>query len=110
MAACAEGTAAALAENSALVAPEGTVTDAGTVTALSLLARFTVRPPVAAVAFNVTVHVSLADPVMDPFAQVSPLSMGTPVPLRATDVELSLDALLAIVNWPLADPDAVGSN
>lgn len=103
-------TADALAENCALVAPAGTVTEAGTVTALSLLVRLTARPLLAAAAFNVTVQMSFADPVMDPFTHVSSVSIGTPVPLKLTDVELPFDALLAIVSWPLADPDAEGPN
>ena len=97
IAACAEGTAEALAENCALVAPAGTVTEAGTVTALSLLVRLTARPPLAAAAFNVTVQVSIAVPVMDPLTHVNSVSNGTPVPLSATEVELPFDALLAMV-------------
>jgi hypothetical protein len=83
---------------------------AGTATALSLLVRLTARPPLAAAAFNVTVQASIADPVMDPLMHVSSVSIGTPVPLSATEVELPFDALLAMVSWPLADPDAVGPN
>src|SRR5271170_2224697 len=52
----------------------GTVTVAGTVTAALLLARLTLRPPLAAAAVNVTVQLSLPDPVMDALLQVSPLS------------------------------------
>jgi hypothetical protein len=103
-------TAAALAENCALVAPAGTVTVAGTATALALLVRLTARPPLAAAAFNVTVQVSLADPVIDPLTHVNSVSIGTPTPLNATEVELPFDALLAIVSSPLVEPDAVGSN
>ena len=110
MAACAKGTAEALAENCALVAPDGTVTEAGTDTALSLLVRLTARPPLAAAAFNVTVQASLPDPVMDPLTHVNSVSNGTPVPLSTTEVELPFDALLAMVSWPLAEPDAVGPN
>jgi hypothetical protein len=86
------------------------VTEAGTTTALSLLVRLTARPPLAAAAFKLTVQVSLADPVMDPLRHVSSVSNGTPVPLNATEVEPPFDALLAIVSWPLAGPDAVGPN
>jgi hypothetical protein len=110
MAACSEATADAVAENCALVAPDATVTEAGTATALSLLVKLTWMPPLAAAAFSVTVQLSLADPVMDPFAHVSAVSKGTPVPLSATEVELAFAALLAMVSWPLADPDAVGLN
>jgi hypothetical protein len=86
------------------------VTEAGTTIALSLLVRLTARPPLAAAAFNVTVHVSFADPVMDPLTHVSAVSIGTPMPLSVTEVEFALDALLAIVSWPLADPVAAGTN
>lgn len=98
IAACAEGTAEALAENCALVAPAGTVTEAGTVTALSLLVRLTARPPLAAAAFNVTVQASIVVPVIDPLTHVNSVSNGTPVPLSATEVELPFDALLSMVN------------
>ena len=67
-------------------------------------------PPLAAAAFNVTVQASIAVPVIDPLTHVNSVSIGTPVPLSATDAELPFDALLAMVNWPLADPDAVGAN
>ncbi|MFZ1941296.1 MAG: hypothetical protein WAU67_19495, partial [Terracidiphilus sp.] len=66
----------------ALVAPEATVTEAGTVTAALLLARLTAKPPVAAAAFRVTVQLSAPAPVIEPFAQLSPLSTGVPVPLK----------------------------
>lgn len=98
MAACAEGTADALATNCTLVAPAGTVTEAGTATALSLLVRPTAKPPLIAAAFNVTVQESIADPVMDPLIHVKSVSSGTPVPLSATEVELAFDALLAMVS------------
>ncbi len=110
IAACVDVTADASAVNSALLAPAGTVTEAGTTTALSLLVKLIARPPLAAAAFRVTVQVSAALPRMDPLTQLNSVSMGTPVPLNVTEVEVPLDALLAIVSWPLADPDAVGLN
>ncbi len=110
IAACVDATAEAFAVNSALFAPAATVTDAGTTTALLLLFRLTARPPLAGAAFKVTVQVSAALPRIDPFTQLNPVSIGTPVPLSATEVELPFDALLAMVSWPLAAPDAVGSN
>lgn len=110
MAACATATAEALAENCALVAPDAIVTMAGTATALSLLVRLTTWPLLPAAAFKLTVQASTALPRIDPFTQSSPVSTGTPMPLRAIEVELPFDALLAIVSWPLADPDAVGPN
>jgi hypothetical protein len=85
------------------------VTEAGTVTAESLLARLTVNPPAAAV-FSVTVQLSLPAPVIDPLAQLSAVSAGIPVPLRLISVEVPLDELLVRVNEPLAAPAIVGSN
>jgi hypothetical protein len=61
----------------AVVALAATVTDAGTVTDASLLERLTLKPPLRAAAFNVTVHVSVPAPVIDPLAQVSALSVTT---------------------------------
>jgi hypothetical protein len=69
-------TAVAVAEKLALVAPEATVTDAGTVTALLLLARLTANPLLAAAAFSVTVQLSVPAPVIEPLAHVNPLNTG----------------------------------
>ncbi len=107
---CVLDTEETVAENVAVVAPAATVTEAGTVTAELLLARFTVNPPVAAAAFSVTVQLSVPDPVMDELVQESPVSTGTPVPLRAMVVEAPAEELLVRVNWPVAAPAAVGSN
>jgi hypothetical protein len=65
-----------VATNPAVVDPAGTVTEAGTVTALLLLARPTAKPPVGAAAFNVTVQLSVPAPVIDPLAHVSALSVA----------------------------------
>jgi hypothetical protein len=94
----------------AVVELAGTVTDVGTVTAVSLLARLTANPPVAAAAFRVTVQLSVPAPVIDPLVQVSPVSTGTPVPLRLIAVEVLPDELLVSVRVPEAGPAAVGSN
>ena len=61
-----------LAVNPALLAFAGTITVAGTVTAASLLARLTVKPPLAAAPVSVTVQLSL--PVSGARLQVSPLN------------------------------------
>ena len=45
--------------NAALLAPAGTVTDAGIATAMLLLARLTAKPPVGAAPLNVTVQLSV---------------------------------------------------
>ena len=42
--------------------------------------------------------------------QLSPLSTGTPVPLRVTTVEVPLEELLVRVSGPAAAPAVVGSN
>jgi hypothetical protein len=90
--------------------PAATVTDAGTVTAVLLLAKLTANPPLAAAALNVTVQLSVPAPVIDPLVQLSPFNTGTPVPLRLITVEVPLDELLVRVNEPLAAPAIVGSN
>jgi hypothetical protein len=94
----------------ALVAPAATVTEAGTVTALLLLARLTAKPPVAAAVFRVTVQLSVPAPVIEPLVQLSPLSTGTPVPLRPTTVEVPLEELLVNVSEPETAPAVAGSN
>jgi hypothetical protein len=94
----------------ALEAPDATVTAAGTVTAELLLARLTANPRLAAAAFSVTVQLSVPAPVIEPFAQVSPVRTGTPVPLRLTVVDVPVDELLVRVNVPVIAPAAVGSN
>jgi hypothetical protein len=99
-----------VAEKLAVVAPADTVTDAGTVTALLLLVMPTANPPLAAAAFSVTVQLSVPALLMEPFAQVRPVSTGTPVPLRLTTVDEPVDELLVSVSAPVAAPAAVGSN
>ena len=75
--ACAVDTAETVAEKLPVVEPAATVTDAGTVTAELLLARFTVNPPVAAAGFKVTVQASVPEPVMEEFVQETAISVGT---------------------------------
>ena len=67
-------TAVTVAEKLALLAPDATVTEAGTVTAALLLARVTASPPLAAAAFKVTVQLSVPAPVIDPLLQLSALN------------------------------------
>ena len=55
-----------------LLAPEGTVTEAGTVIAVLLLARLTASPVVGAAAVNVTVQLSEPAPIIEVLAQVRP--------------------------------------
>ena len=91
----------------ALVAFAGTVTVAGTFTAVPLLDRFTLNPPLGAAALNVTVQTSVADPVIDPLLQESPLSAAaaaSPVPLSPITALLFTEESLSIVNRPVAPP------
>jgi len=94
----------------AVVEPAATVTEPGTVTVELLLARLTVNPPVAAAAFRVTVQLSVPDPVNELLVQLSPLSTGTPVPLRPTTVKVPPEELLVRVSEPEMAPVTVGSN
>jgi hypothetical protein len=107
---CAEDAADTVAEKLALVAPAGTVTEEGTETAALLLASVTVDPPLGAAALRVMAQASVPDPVIDELEQERPVSTGTPVPLRATVVEVPPDALEASVSWPVATPAIEGSN
>jgi len=99
-----------VAEKLAVVAPVATVTEAGTITAELLLARVTRTLPPTAVAFSVTVQLSVPTPVIDPLLQLSPLNTGTPVPVRLIKVEVPVVELLVNVNEPESAPAAVGSN
>ncbi|MGB7136683.1 MAG: hypothetical protein WBD46_15440 [Acidobacteriaceae bacterium] len=67
-------TAAAVAVKAALVNPDATVTDAGRVNALLLLARETAVPPLGAADVSVTVQASLAAPVSELLLQETALS------------------------------------
>ena len=67
---CEPVTAVAVAAKLALVAPEGTDTEGGTVTATLLLARLTVKPLLGADAVNVTLQESVPAPVIDELAQL----------------------------------------
>jgi hypothetical protein len=103
-------TAEAVAVKFALVAPAATVTLLGTVSEALLLASFTANPPLAAAAFNVTVQLSVPAPAIDPLAQPIPLSIGTPVPLKLTILEVPEEELLVTVSVPATAPATDGSN
>ena len=103
-------TAAAVAEELALVAPAATVTVAGTVTAVLLLERLTLNPPAAAAAFSVTLHASVPAPVMDEFAQERAVRTGTPVPVRLIVLDAPEEELLERISEPAAAPEALGLN
>jgi hypothetical protein len=107
---CAVPTAVTVAENAALAALAGTVTLAGTTTAVLLLARVTTIPPEGAKPFSVTVQASVPAPVIEALPQESDFKLASPVPLRVTVVEAPVEELLAIAIWPVAVPEVVGSN
>ena len=108
---CAVVTADAVAVKAAVVAPLATVTDAGTVTALLLLFRVTVWPPLFAAAVRVTVQASVVAPVSELLLQETALGAGTdwPVPFRLTVAAPPEYSLAVTVSVPSAVPTAVGS-
>ena len=108
VAVCAVLTAEVVAEKLALVAPAATVREVGTVTAVELLDKLTAKPPLGAAAFSVAVQLSVAAPVSELLEQLSPLSIGCPVPLSATVELVPVEELLVRVTVPLAVPVAVG--
>jgi hypothetical protein len=103
-------TEATVAVKLAVVAPAATVTLAGTVTAVLLLARLTLKPLLPAAAFKVTVQLSVPAPVIDPLVQFNAVSAATPLPLRLITVDAPLEELLVRVNDPETAPATVGSN
>jgi hypothetical protein len=112
--ACALLTAETVATKLALAEPCATVTAAGTVTALLLLANAMVKPPLPVAPLKVTVQESVPAPVNAPLAQLNPLSTEglviVPVPLRFTTVEGAVAESLLRVSWPAAGPAAGGIN
>jgi hypothetical protein len=76
---CEAVTAATVAENVALFAPEATTTEAGTVTVALLLARITEKPVLGAAALKDTVQLSVPMPIMEELVQLSPESEGVPL-------------------------------
>jgi hypothetical protein len=110
VAVCAEVTDETAAVNDALAEPAGTITEAGTVTMLLLLARLTLAPPLAAAAFRVAVQTLEPEPVNDAASQDSPLSAVVPVPLRIITVGDPVVELLEMLNCPVTEPADVGSN
>ena len=75
---CEAVTAETAAANGALVAPDATVTDAGTVTAVLLLARFTTMPVEGAAAVSVTVQLSVPAAIIDELVQLTMERDGVP--------------------------------
>jgi hypothetical protein len=98
---CAVLTEETVAAKVALVEPAATVTEAGTVTALLLLARLTVNPPLGAAALSATVQESVPAPVIDPLAQLNEEKFAALVVLAAVPVALRP------IRLPPAQPDRV---
>jgi hypothetical protein len=103
-------------EKAALVTSAATVTEDGTLTSGLLLARFTRKPPLGAAVLNVTVHVSVPEPMIEPLLHVSELNTGAgvfaamPVPLKLIISVPFVAESLMTVNSPFAAPEADGSN
>lgn len=75
---CEAVTAATAAEKEAVVAPEGTDTEAGTVIAVLLLTRLTARPALGAAPLKVTEQFSVPAPIMEELEQLKPERDGVP--------------------------------
>ena len=77
-----------IATKLALVDPDATVTETGTLTALPLLARLTVVPPLGAGALSVTLQVSEPAPIIVELAQLTPardaVTETAPLPCNLT--------------------------
>jgi hypothetical protein len=109
-------TADTVAKKLAVVAPAATVTDEGTVTVVTLLARLTTWPPVPAAAFSATVQETGVDTSSKLLSQLRPLTTGCPVPVRvivvlepADELVVPVDELLISVTVPFAVPPAEGA-
>jgi hypothetical protein len=113
VAVCAVVTAEAVAVKAAVVALPATVTDVGTLTALLLLLRLTVRPPLLAAEVRVTVQASVVAPVSKLLLHETALGAEAetvwPVPLRLTVATPPAVALLLMVSVSARAPAVVGS-
>jgi hypothetical protein len=102
------------AVNPALLAFAAIVTLAGTVSAESLLARFTVTPPLPAGVLSVTAQLSLPVPttvglLQDTELSVASIGVDAPAPLSAI-VGLPEAESLVMVRLPATAPAAWGRN
>lgn len=117
MTVCEAVTADTAAVKEAVVAPEGTRTEAGTATAVLLLARFTAMPALGAAPLRVTEQLSLPAPIMEILEHVRPESVGVPefdpLPCSFVVVEYCVDfvARLAVLtlNVPVVSVVEVAS-
>jgi hypothetical protein len=82
----------------AVIAPAATLTAAGSVTAVFVLDRLTICPPLGAGAFRITLQASVPDPVIDPLLQETALRTVIPVPLSPTTAVGLAEELLVTVN------------
>lgn len=103
-------TAAMVAANDAEEAPAGTVVEAGTEAAVSLLLNETRTPPVGAGALRLTTQLSVSAPVTTASLHDSPATPGaTPLPPMLT-VAVPAGASLKIVANPVKEPAWSGLN
>ena len=91
------------AANFTLLAPAGTFTEAGTLTAELLLERCTCIPPDDAAMLVLIVHVSAPDPETWAWSQLSPLISAEPVaPLPCSLIAAAAEdeELVITLSWP----------
>jgi hypothetical protein len=111
---CDELTDDTVAVNPTLVALPGTVTEPGTFTALLLLARFTLIPPLGAAAVSVTVHASEPAPVIEALVHERALNVGkvlpesAPLPCSLILVAGLTDVPVITLNSPIVSVEAFG--
>jgi hypothetical protein len=96
---CEAVTAEMVAEKLALLAPEATVTEAGTDTALLLLESFTLNPVLGADAVSVTVQLSVPAPTIEELVQLKPDREAVPEfePLPCSLIVLELVVVLVLL-------------
>jgi hypothetical protein len=97
--ACAVVTAETIAVNPTLVAPAGTVTVVGTVTAALPLVRPTLKPPLPAAELNVAVQESVADPAREALPQE--------IALNDAEAPVLVPPLAVLVVLVVLPPDAL---
>ena len=110
MAVCAVATATAVAVKLALDAAAGTVTDAGTVTLVLLLARVTGNPPAAATALSVTVQAATPGEPMLAGVHVNPLKTGLARAVKFAAVRLAPATVRDSVVGVKVEPVLLGVN
>jgi len=95
----------------ALAVPAGTVTDMGTFNALLLLASATLIPLLGADPLNVTVQVSVPDPVIDALLQLRELNEGVAAPTcNAKLLETAPAEAVIVTAWFVLTCDTLAVN